>query len=75
MAAIVVLWRVKQSRPLTERVEIWLKAIRELVHAPWPERRFELMDNGHLLPWEQGPGRSWTAKRPPAPADKPDGDA
>jgi len=47
-----------------ERVEIWRQAIRELAQNPRRERRFELLDDGQLLPWEQGPGNSWTAKLP-----------
>jgi hypothetical protein len=68
-AAIVVLSRVRQARRLAERVEIWRVAIRELADSPRSERRFELMDNGQLIPWEQGPGNSWVAK-PPRPGDE-----
>ena len=52
-AAIVVLSRVRQSRRLEERVQVWRQAIHELVSTPRPERLFELMDDGRLLPWEQ----------------------
>jgi hypothetical protein len=62
--AVVVLSRVRQSRPLSERVEVWRHAILELIRNPKPERRFELMDDGSLLAWEQGPGHSWKAKLP-----------
>ncbi len=51
--ATVVLSRVKQSCGLGERVQIWRKAIRELVSTPRPGRRFELMDDGRVVPWEQ----------------------
>ena len=50
-AASVVVSRVRQSRRLAERVEIWRRAILDLKRNPRPERRFELMDDGHLLPW------------------------
>lgn len=60
--AVVVLSRVRQSRPLTERVGIWRRGILDLERNPRSERRFELMDDGSLVPWEQGPGRSWTTK-------------
>ena len=53
VAAIVMLSRVRQSRRLGERVEIWRLAIRALVSNPRPERLFELMDDGRLVPWEQ----------------------
>jgi hypothetical protein len=62
--AIIVVSRVKQSRRLKERVELWRQAIRELAGNPQRERRFELMDLGHLVPWEPGPGNSWIAKLP-----------
>lgn len=62
--AIVVLSRVRQARRLVERVDVWRRAILELIQQPRPERRFELMDDGYLLAWEEGPGRSWTAKLP-----------
>jgi hypothetical protein len=59
-AAIVVVSRVRQSRRLAERVEIWRHAILDLKRNPRPERRFELMDDGHLLPWEHGHGSTPT---------------
>lgn len=62
--AIVVLSRVRQARRLGERVDVWRRAILELIRNPKPERRFELMDDGYLLAWEEGPGRSWKAKLP-----------
>ncbi len=52
-AAIVVLSRVRQSRRLEERVQVWRQAIHELVSTPRPGLRFELMDDGRLVPWEQ----------------------
>ena len=49
--AIVVLSRARQSRPLKDRIEIWRNCVRELLQASKPERLYELMDNGALLPW------------------------
>jgi len=49
--AIVVLSRVRQSRPLKDRIEIWRQCLRELLQTSKPERLYELMDNGALLPW------------------------
>ncbi len=70
VAAIIVLSRVKQSRRLGERVEVWRQAIRELVSISRPERRFELMDDGHLLPWKHERGTTWATNPPPrAPSD------
>ena len=63
-ARIVVVSRVKQSRRLVERVAIWRRAIGGLVRTPLSQRRFELLDDGRLVPWEQGPGNTWTARAP-----------
>lgn len=49
--AIVVLSRVRQSRPLKDRIEIWRKCVGELLQVSKPERLYELMDSGALLPW------------------------
>jgi hypothetical protein len=49
--AIIVLSRVRQSRPLKDRIEIWRHSVRELLQASKPERLYELMDNGARLPW------------------------
>jgi hypothetical protein len=51
--ARVVISRVKQSRRLDERVQIWRQAIHDILAAPRPESLFELMDDGRLLPWDQ----------------------
>jgi len=49
--AIIVVSRVKQSRRLSDRIEIWRSAVRDLANASRPERLFELMDDGTLAPW------------------------
>ncbi|MDP9323523.1 MAG: DUF5615 family PIN-like protein [Acidobacteriota bacterium] len=49
--AIVVLSRVRQSRPLKDRIEIWRSCLRELLQSSKSERLYKLMDNGALLPW------------------------
>ena len=51
VAAVVVWSRVRQSRPLKERIEVWRTACRELVQTSRPERLFELTDGGALVPW------------------------
>jgi Domain of unknown function (DUF5615) len=71
--ATVVVSRVRQSRRLVERVEIWRLAVLNLIRNPRPERRFELMDDGYLLAWEEGPGRTWKAIFP-GPQDRAPGD-
>lgn len=58
VAAVVVLSRVRQSRPLKERIEVWRRAAGELARTSRSERLFELMDDGALLPWQDAsPGR------------------
>lgn len=66
--ALVVVSRVRQARRLAERVEIWRRAILDLTQAGRPERRFELMDDGSLVAWEQRSPGVWTAS-PPRPKD------
>ena len=66
LAAVIVLSRVRQARPLAERIAIWREAIHRLSERP-EGRRFELLDDGSLIPWEEGPQNSWVAK-PPRPA-------
>ena len=46
----VLLSRVSQSRPIRERVELWMRAIQALLVAESPERCFELDDAGRLDP-------------------------
>ena len=55
VAAVVVLSRVRQSRPLKERIEVWRKACHELAQTARVERLFELTDEGVLLPWQDLP--------------------
>lgn len=50
--AVVIVSRVRQARPLQDRVAICQRALRELLDAPRAERVFELTDDGHLLPWK-----------------------
>jgi hypothetical protein len=67
--AVVVVSRVRQTRRLVERLDIWRAAVLDLTRNPRPERRFELMDDGYLLEWEQGPDGVWKVKLP-----RPQGD-
>lgn len=50
-AAVIVVSRVKQSRPIGDRVAVWCSAIRDLIQTPRPEKVFELSDEGRLTPW------------------------
>jgi len=54
----VILSRVNQSQPLSLRIEIWLKAIREYFSHDWHETLFEVFDDGKLRPWQRLPTES-----------------
>jgi Domain of unknown function (DUF5615) len=62
--AIIVVSRVKQSRPLRERIEVWQSAVEYLIANPPTDRRFDLMDDGQLMPWAEGSPNVWTRKAP-----------
>ncbi len=62
--AVIVVSRVRQARRIVERVDIWRRAIRVLLEVPRTAQRFELLDNGTLLPWEQAADGVWISKRP-----------
>ncbi len=51
-AATIVISQVRQSRPIHERVEIWLRAIEEIVAGRAAEQLFDLLDSGELIPWQ-----------------------
>lgn len=51
----VIISRVNQSLPISVRVEIWVRAIREYFSRDWRERLFEVFDDGKLRPWEDHP--------------------
>ena len=61
-AAIIVLSRARQARPIRERIEIWRSAVEDLVNDPPAERRFERMDDGAFVACEEGTPNAWTAK-------------
>jgi predicted nuclease of predicted toxin-antitoxin system len=48
----VILSRVTQTLPLNQRLEIWLRVIREYFSRDWSERIFEVYDDGQLVPWK-----------------------
>jgi predicted nuclease of predicted toxin-antitoxin system len=52
VASIVVVSRVRQARRLSERIEVWRLAIRQLVSMIQTHRLFELTDEGLLMPWQ-----------------------
>jgi hypothetical protein len=51
VSALIVVSRGKQSRRLSDRIEIWRSAVRSVANASRPERLFELMDDETLAPW------------------------
>lgn len=51
VASIVVVSRVRQARRLTERIEVWRRAVGTLLSTPQSLRLFELTDEGVLMPW------------------------
>lgn len=53
LAARVIVSRVRQSRRIDERVELWAAALELFLAAPPPERFFELLDDGTLVPFEE----------------------
>jgi hypothetical protein len=48
--AIIVVSRVRQSRRLGDRIQLWRSAVGDLVRTSRPDRLFELMDDGSLAP-------------------------
>jgi uncharacterized protein DUF5615 len=62
--AMIVVSRVKQARPLRERIEVWQSAVAHVSANPPLERRFELMDDGQLVPWAETSPNAWTRKPP-----------
>lgn len=71
-AAMILVSRVRQARPLRERIDIWIRAVRELTQNPQTERRFELLDDGTLIAWEEASDNSWIAKAPRQPDARTD---
>jgi hypothetical protein len=51
VSAILVISRVRQSRRLIDRIEVWRSAVRALADTSRTERLFELFDDGTLAPW------------------------
>jgi Domain of unknown function (DUF5615) len=50
-AGIVVVSKVRQSRSVSDRIGLWVVAVRDLLTTPRKERLFELTDEGVLVPW------------------------
>ena len=55
--ATIIVSRVRQSRLLADRIDVWRKAIASVAAAAQTTRVFELTDEGVLEPWLGTPGR------------------
>jgi biotin operon repressor len=55
VAALIVVSRVRQSRKLADRIQVWRKAVQTLRKIEKPTRLFELTDDGALVPWSVVP--------------------
>ena len=55
--ATIVVSRVRQSRPLADRITVWRNAIANLSRMSRATRVFELTDEGVLEPWLGAPRR------------------
>jgi predicted nuclease of predicted toxin-antitoxin system len=51
VVARVVVSRVRQVRPIEDRIQVWRSAVKQLVDMAGGVRRFELTDDGMLVPW------------------------
>jgi hypothetical protein len=51
VAALIVVSRVRQSRKLADRIQVWRLAVQKLLTSELTARRFELTDDGTLAPW------------------------
>ena len=54
LSASVLVSRLRQSRPLLERLETWRRAVRDVLARTAEGPVFELTDNGTLAPWLEG---------------------
>lgn len=48
----VIISRIPQRVATRERVDIWFRALQEFVRDRPPQRLFDLMPDGKLVPWE-----------------------
>jgi hypothetical protein len=49
--ATVVVSRVRQARPIGDRIQVWSSAVKQLVDMDATVRLYELADDGTLVPW------------------------
>ena len=48
----VIISRVRQSLPIQQRVNIWFNALQEFMTHQRPEKLFDLLESGQIVPWE-----------------------
>ena len=48
----MILSRVRQGRPIQERVDLWFAAIQGFLDDRPAAKLFNLLDTGELVPWE-----------------------
>jgi len=53
LRATVMVSRVRQGRPIAERVECWSRAIESFLARRLEEKLFEILDSGELVPWRE----------------------
>ena len=51
VAAMVVVSRVRQARPIDDRIRVWRSAVKQLAQTAQDIRLFELADDGTPVPW------------------------
>ena len=51
VGATVVVSRVRQARPIKDRIQVWRSAVKQLVDKNETVRLYELSDDGTLVPW------------------------
>lgn len=49
--SVVIVSRVRQNRPLRDRVELWFQSLAHFVAAKPSGTIFELLDTGEIVPW------------------------
>jgi hypothetical protein len=50
-AAVVLVSSVRQSRPIADRVAVWLNAVQKILANPPANRLLEVTDAGAMVPW------------------------
>lgn len=48
----VIISRVRQNLAIQRRVDMWFEALQEFMTRRRPEKLFDLLENGQIVPWE-----------------------